>query len=691
MAKDRNWWKNINELQRQLYRQLYKKSCYEFTKEFWNEADPQPFVDGVVVQIFCEIAQYFTRHWLEKFEEFNKPEVEAEIERYRNEGYTIIDVRKEKKKNVSVAIPPRHSKTMCWSVCYPVWAQTNYPLKSAAISHTNNLAVDINKKRQKIMNSEKFRFFFPEIVLETNTGSALKTTKSGELYAIARESATGFGADILGLDDIVNAAQARRDKQEMENAFAFMTDTLPSRVNDLSRYVILNVAQRLAPNDIEGRIRDNPSIASQYSFITLQAQFDKDTLSVCPITGTLIAFKKGDFLWPERVGNYETVRLQVGESVWQAQYLQKPQYADTNVIKESMIIQKSAQEVPDISQADIVYASHDFPVKATETSDFLGSVVGYKVDGILYIKSCLEEKQNFVDSVNYVEYLDNIYPGIIQIIEDKANGSPILQQLQEVVPGMQAYQPGTSDKTQRLKSATLYMVSKNVVFVEDEWDENLQKYVLNEGLTNLKKKLLAFPFLQHDDVCDAFSQIVNFVFMDRKLCVYGRSFNSDLNVYDSNIIISPSYSTIFFNKEGDVWKILDIGIQYGLETKLYVKSELQIKANVNEAISKIKEFSGNKNVFIDCSTSEALYGVFQDGVSIERYEVKDFDKSVSELGMAFAKRRVLVEKKCKLLMADIDNFKFGKTKDENSVTYRTKKDGFVACLRIAMHYYGGIV
>ena len=577
---------------------------------------------------------------------------------------------------------------MIFSVLYPTWTLTNFPSKSASISHTTSLAVDMNKKRQRILNSEKFRFFFPEIILETNTAHSLKDTRGAEAYAVARASATGFGADIIALDDITNAEQARRDKQEMENAWAFMTDTLPSRVNDVTKYLILLVMQRLAPGDITGKILENPSISSQYAFLVLPAQFEEDTAIVCPVSGTVITYHKNDFLWSERFGNYASLRAQVGETVWSTQYMQKPQYADAAIVKEDMLTIKSIKEVPDIMQADVVYGSHDLPFKSTETSDFVGSLVAYKIDNMLYIKSALEERMDFRAQVKYVQSLDTIYPGIIQVIEDKANGTAVLNQLQELVPGMQAYQPGTQDKPKRMEYATFYL--NNVILIADEWDEPSQKYVLNPGMRNLFNNLLRFPFLQHDDVCDAFSQIINFVFADKRFQVYGRSFNK-LNIYDGNKEIAPSYSFLFFNKEGDSWKVLDIAIKYGAESKLYIKRELNFKANIDEGIERLKAFAPGKNVFIDASTSEGLYGKFAKGISIERYEVQDFDKSVSDLNMAFANRRILVEQNCKLLRGDIENFKFEKSKDDNQMKYRTQKDGFVACIRIAMHFYGGIV
>ena len=84
---------------------------------------------------------------------------------------------------------------MIFSVIYPVWTLINFPSKSASISHTTALAIDMNKKRQKILNSEKFKFFFPEIILETNTAHSIKDIRGAEAFAVARASATGFGVN----------------------------------------------------------------------------------------------------------------------------------------------------------------------------------------------------------------------------------------------------------------------------------------------------------------------------------------------------------------------------------------------------------------------------------------------------------------------------------------------------------------
>lgn len=669
----------MDELTRILYRELYKKSLYDFVKDFWNTADPSKFVDGKLIKYYCEVFQYFCRKWIDcKEEEVILPE--------KKDDEVIVDIR-QGKQNLCLNVPPRHTKSMIFNVFGPVWLWLSAPIKAVSISHTGGLAAEMNSKRYMIINSEKFRFFFSDIFLVSNTGSYLKDVRGGELRSLNKNAFTGYGGDVIVNDDLTNAETARKDMAEMENAWSYYKNTMPSRINDINKCIIMNIQQRLAPNDITGHILGEDALAKTYVFVIMPAYFEKTTHYVCPISGEIITWKKGEYLWPERFGNYETLRAQVGESVFETQYMQKPIASDKTIVKEDMLIFKDANDVPSIEDADMIYASHDFPVKDKDTSDFLGSVVAYRIGSTIYIKDCLEKKMAFVKSVEYVKRLDEFYPGIIQVIEDKANGSPILQQLQDEVAGMQAYQPGTRSKIQRLESASLYMTSGNVVFVKSVFDEMTSTYKLSSALQNLVTRLINFPFVEHDDIVDAFSQCLLFVFMDKRYMVYGRAFN-DNNIVDTSMK-HLTYDTVFFNREGDVWKIVDIAIEYGVQTKMYVMKEQRFKGSVQDGILALKKFAPSKSVFIDCSANDGMYGISDKSIAIEKYTIEDYDKSVSQLNLAFSNKSVLLDKECKLTKNDIESFKFSKSKDDN-VKYVTTKDGFVACLRVALHYFGGI-
>ena len=670
----------MSPFEKLLRRELYKRSFYDFVKDFWNTCEPNKMIDGKIIKIYCEIFQYMCKDWV-GYDEISIPLPKID------ENQNLIDIR-QGKRNLCLMVPPRHTKSLIFNVMGPTWLWIYYPIKAASISHNSALAGQMNSKRYAIVNSEKFKEIYDDIHLVANSSTFIKDARGGELYSLNRNAFTGYGCDIAINDDLTNAETARKDRAEMENAWSYYQNTLPSRINDVNKCLIMNIQQRLAPNDIAGHIMNDEKLASTYVFVTLPAIFEKDTFVVCPISGDIVHFNKGECLWPERFGDYLTLKYQVGENIFQTQYLQKPIASDKTVVKSEMIVEKDLPDTPQIENADIVYASHDFPVKDKDTSDYLGSVLAYRVGANLYITDCLEKRMAFVKSVEYVEQLNDVYAGIIQVIEDKANGSPVLQQLQDKVPGMQAFQPGAASKMQRLESASLYMNSGNVIFVKTKFDKFTNTYTYTEAMQNLITRLLNFPFVEHDDIVDAFSMLVLFVFMDRRFMVYGRAFNSD-NIIDT-VDIPKNYSTVFFNKEGDNWKALEIVPLYGEETKLVVTREILFKADVDEGLRKLKEFGKDKKVFIDCSATEAMRGMTTQIASVERYEIEDFDKSVAQTNLAFSMKRILIDSSCVLTRGDIENFKYTKSKDD-TVKYMTQKDGFVACLRLALQYYGGIV
>lgn len=658
-------------LEKILLRELYKRSFYDFVKDFWSYADPSKFVDSELIEYYCEVFQYMARKW------WDYKEVKVETKNLKGK---IIDVREEK-NNLNLVVPPRHSKSMIFNVFGPLWLWILSPIKAVSVSHTGSLASQMNSKRHAVINSPYFKEIFDDIKLSANSTSFLKDQRGGELYSINRNAFTGYGGDVIINDDLTNAETARKDKEEMNNAWSYFQNTMPSRINDITRCIILNIQQRLAPNDITGHILNDRNLRDQYIFITFPAIFRETTLLVFPITGKVKTFKKGDVLWKERFGDYSSLRKQVGETVFETQYLQNPVASDRAVIRQNLIIEKNITEIPNIDEAEVIYASHDFPIKEKETSDFMGSVLAYRVNQTIYILSCTEKKMAFVKSVEYVRNLSNKFHGIIQVIEDKANGTPIIQQLQDEVAGIIPYNPKTLSKTQRLESASLYMESKNVVFVKDEWNEEAKNYQLNEGLQNLKERLLNFPFVKNDDIIDAFSMLILYVFLDKRNNVYGKSFNFENIIKNAPENISWN---LFMNKDGNYIKVSKIGMDYSTNS-LIILDELSIKDNVKNAVEDISLKFSNTSYIID--GSHIPLNFYDKNLMIDRIVVDDFHISTQNLEILFARKEVKILNKCKGTISDVENFKWLVNRDEE-VKYVSENDGYVKNIRTAIKFFG---
>jgi hypothetical protein len=176
--------------------------------------------------------------------------------------------------------------------------------------------------------------------------------------------------------------------------------------------------------------------------------------------------------------------------------------------------------------------------------------------------------------------------------------------------------------------------------------------------------------------------------MDKRYSVYGRAFN-DENIIQENKIPTNLYTTTFFNKEGDKWKVSNIAIDYS-KNELYIVNDTEFKASIKEGFKLLKKFKPDTKMFIDASASDALQGLYEKDIIIERYIIDDFDKSVTDLSLALSKKKVKISVKAQRTKSDIEMFKFNKSKDE-TMKYLTEKDGFVACIRTALKYYGGII
>ena len=88
-----------------LYKQLYRKSFYEFVKDFWSCVDPAKYVDGNLIKFYCEIFQYMCKPWV------GYKEIDVDFKVPDGEDADVIDIRSDK-RNINISMPPRHCKSM---------------------------------------------------------------------------------------------------------------------------------------------------------------------------------------------------------------------------------------------------------------------------------------------------------------------------------------------------------------------------------------------------------------------------------------------------------------------------------------------------------------------------------------------------------------------------------------------------
>ena len=669
-------------------RELYRKSLYEFLKAFWNTVEGGKLIDSWLIEYLCECFMWAVRDWLPddiKWEWLSEDEF-AKV--YQPEYKTIRIPHVQSGKYLNINMPPRHIKSLVFNVFGPTWLFTIRPVKVASVSHTRGLSAEMNRNRQKIIKSQLYQKYFPEIWLTKDQGELMEGNHLGELYSINMSAFTGYGADIIINDDIVSAEHAVKDMMVMANAISYYRNTMPSRINNPNTGIIMNIQQRLAPGDVTGFIMGDKDLASQYTFTVIKAIATDDETLIFPISGRTVFRAKGSALWPERFGNYSQLKMNVGTSVFDTQYQQEPRASDDTYIKDSHVRFLNAYEAEAImNQPDYIYASHDFPIKDKETSDMLGSVIAYKKGNKLLFTDALETKMAYSRSKTYVVGLANLYPGIIQIVEDKANGAPIIQELQGSVPGIIPYNPGTNSKSQRLESASIYVESGNVFFLTDEMGEP------SDAIAMLIDRITKFPFVANDDVVDAFSQCVLYAFLQKMFGVFSSAF-TDENLYsplESLNIQTYKRTQLDYAivREGVTYKVIRTYYDFALDT-FFILNEQVWRSDEREAVEKIREFTQGARMLIDATRENVLFSIFISKLNI----MKNTDKrplmtQLSQIQVGLSMRKIKVNRECSEFRRDLDSISLDKNALKNGQEMLTGNEGLMACLRVIMYTVKG--
>lgn len=143
------------------------------------------------------------------------------------------------------------SKSTIFSILFHPWTWTRMPsARHIVATHTDTLALDFADKSKFVIQSERYRKLFPDIVLRKQATGYYSNTLGGDRLActVGGRTPTGFHGHFLNVDDPLDPKKAA-SFAELENAKNFMSNVLPSRkVNKETAFTSL-VMQRLDRQD----------------------------------------------------------------------------------------------------------------------------------------------------------------------------------------------------------------------------------------------------------------------------------------------------------------------------------------------------------------------------------------------------------------------------------------------------------
>ena len=399
-------------------------------------------------------------------------------------------------KRLLITLPPRSGKSELASVAFSAYMLGHYPeLRILCASYSADLAEAFQIQSRRIMEEERYRRLFPRTRFSRQQATKdrfLTTRNGGRLATSVGGKATGFGGDLIILDDIMRAADARSEA-EHTRVWEWFVSTLPSRFDNPATGRMIVVAQRLHIDDLPGRL----IAQGGWTHLDLPALAWRD--QKIPIGEGRTWYRKvGDLLMPERLGHDELVRLkrEMGSADFEAQYNQRPAAPEGRLIKLEWFGTFEQQKQLYRRDFEAILQSWDTALTTDDKADYSACVtIGLRGKQI-YVLDVYRDRLMFTEQMKAILAHKEKYKADLVSIEKTGSGHLLWEEL-HVKQRMQwlIHYNVNDAKTERAEQQTAKLEAGQVLLPDRaQW------------LEMFKKELAEFPRGRHDDLVDAFTQ-----------------------------------------------------------------------------------------------------------------------------------------------------------------------------------------
>ncbi len=399
-------------------------------------------------------------------------------------------------RRLIINVPPRSLKSICASVAFPAWLLGHIAgVRIICASYGQDLAIKHALDCRKIMEDPFYRAVFPGTTISSrrqSTADFETTAQGGRMATSVGGVLTGRGADFLIIDDPLKPDEAVSD---VRRAFAndWFDHSLLSRLNSQSTGVIIIIMQRLHLDDLVGHVLEQggwevlslPAIAVQDEVHKIWTPYGEFTHRR----------NAGEALHPQRdsLAAIQALRAAMGESAFAGQCQQDPVPMGGGLVKAEWFKTYAAGDLP--TSGFTIVQSWDTASKESELSDYSVCTTWLVHDKRHYLIHVLRRRMDYPTLKREVVRLAAQYKATTVLIEDKASGTQLIQELRgEGLSPVQGIKP-QGDKTMRLNAQTA-TIENGLVFLPGEAPWRLD-YVA---------EMTSFPKAKYDDQVDSTSQ-----------------------------------------------------------------------------------------------------------------------------------------------------------------------------------------
>lgn len=417
-----------------------------------------------------------------------------------------------KLKRLMISVPPRSGKSEFTSWLLPAFIMGK--LSESQIlhaSHTVKLVEGFGRRVRDLINSPIYQEIFPTVKLKKDMKSAtswgIEGTR-GVYKAFGTGSAlAGVGGNFIILDDIVSEKTVTDGG--LDAAWQWYQEGLYTRL--MPHGVIIAVATRWSKADplgrIQGKMKSDPNY-EKWDVINIPA----------------LNYEEGHYGEDDRItsGHWEEfwsvedllrIKSSVGHYAWMSQYMGDPTGRGTGIISGEDIVWWEGAELP---RFEYVLQSYDTAFEKDEAND-PSSFTMWGVfkprgvfDGITYdgTRACVMCIGHVTKNWDYPELKKfamgkyRAYTPDNVLIEEKASGKPMIQELQRAGVPVLGFSPSiaTGNKKARYMSVSTMFTEHTVFFPKYySWAEELAQHLLD------------YPNGEIDDPVDSTTQALAFI------------------------------------------------------------------------------------------------------------------------------------------------------------------------------------
>lgn len=392
---------------------------------------------------------------------------------------------------VGDGLTPTHNSFLT-SVHFVLWVLHKHPeWETMLLSHAPDLASMWGRQvRRAIEENPRLGL---RIAHDQGAVTDWATVEGGGVLSKSiRQSVTGRGAKVMVLDDVVKDFADAHSESSRRFVWDWWTANSRTRLHPPALVVVIGT--RWHEDDLIGRMRspEYEGDPDQWEVISFPAIAEADDVLGRTVGEPLLS-PIVDETAAEALARWADIRQAVGTYAWTALYQQSPSPSQGSIFVNDWWRFWRPEDLVGLEFGRRI-TSWDCAFKGTDDSDF---VVGqeWAVHGAdRYLLRQVRGRWTFTETLEQMERFIADSGAHEHVVEDKANGTAVVDVLKAKVPGMVPVNP-TDSKEARARSVTPEVESGNVYLP-----------ALAEWLPDLLGEAKAFPNGAHDDQVDALTQ-----------------------------------------------------------------------------------------------------------------------------------------------------------------------------------------